>query len=166
MQDTGALLATDPEDGFLCGYLNDMRYLHTIHALDNIVRSEPITPVATCFRVDDTFQLLFQISFKTNTGFVPLTFLCMPSLSGYFYFSEKVLHIQHPLHHRFLHDEDMEFSYVRTSNGSCVPYRKSPDMFEPANCIGLNLLFCLGMELSHPVGQLPLFKFNHQPLFF
>ena len=139
--------------------------LHPIleHPTDYATQSKAIIPDLTHVLAPLHNRLFLRISVECSAGFTSLTFVCDTGAPGYLYLSDRALGTE-VMQSRFLEEEDTGIKYV-VCKGRKIPYRRTPDSRQPANMMGLKLMYRFGLKLSEPPGLPPEFKLEDLPEF-
>ena len=119
------------------------------HPDDYKVQSEPISPEFIVHQAGNHLRLIWRVSFRCATGYVPISFIVDTGGMNYFYFSEEAVMVLEE-NQVFVRDDNGN-NYVRMRFGDQIvraSFEDSPTHAKPANLIGLKLLVKLQLQLG------------------
>ena len=151
------MIGGDEEDSImLCNADFPNEYVNMQHPDDYVIQDTPITPSFVVNQRQGHARLIFRISWKTGSKFMPMSFIVDTGAVQPIYFGSVGMRMMEA--HRLLLLDELGNDVVRLSGGECnVHYTATPRDYNPANIIGLRFLLRFGLIVEGLT-----FRFNEQ----
>ena len=128
-------------------------YVNMQHPEDYSLQDSPIVPSFVVNQRQGHARLIFRISWKTGSKFMPMSFIVDTGAVHPVYFGNVGMKMMEA--HRLLLLDDLGNDVVKLRSDYSVQYKPTPKCYDPANIIGLRFLLRFGLVIEGSA-----FRFN------
>ena len=133
-------------------------YVNMQHPEDYQIQDKPIIPTCVVVQRQDHARLIFRISWKVGSKFMPMSFMVDTAAVQPVYFSKVALALMEAHSLLVVDDGGNDVVELHKPDGSVkkVHYEATPEDYQPANLIGLKFIIQFGLLVEGDS-----FRFNH-----
>ena len=125
-------------------------YVNMKHPEDYQIQANAINPTFVVVQRQGHARLIFRISWKTGSKFMPMTFIVDTGAVQPVYFSKVAMALMEAHGLLVVDDVDNDVVELHKPDGTVkkVHYKATPSHYEPANLIGLRFIMKFGLVVD------------------